>query len=68
MLAGGAVGLDGHDAGAGRLADEPREEPDAGVEVERPLPRLRVEQVEHGLDQHARRLGVDLPEAVGGDA
>ena len=42
-----------------------REQPDAGVQVEHPLPRLRPQHLEHGLHQHPRRLDVRLPEAVG---
>ena len=67
VLARGAVGLHGDHPGTGGLADEPGEQPDAGVEVERALAGLGVEQVEHRPDQDAGRLGVHLPEAVGGD-
>ena len=61
------VALDGdHPVRADAVGEEGREQPDAGVQVEHPLPRLGREEVEHGLHEHRRRAGVHLPEAVGG--
>ena len=63
------VGLDGRDR-AGRpdpLAEQGGEQPDAGVEVERPLAGLRVERSEDRRRERRRGAGVHLPEAAGGD-
>ena len=49
------------------LPDEAGEDADARVEVEGPLPLPGRSRVHDRLDQHTWRLGVDLPEAVGGD-
>ncbi len=55
------VALDGGDR---TVAEEPREQPDAGVEVEHRLPRPRREERQDGVDQHLGRAGVHLPEAL----
>ena len=67
--AGPGVGLDGGDGArrADPLPQQRGEQPDAGVEVERPLPRLRVERGEHRGRQGRRGARVHLPEAAGGD-
>ena len=69
VVDGGLVGLDGDDV-AGRpdpLGQGGGEQPDPGVEVGGPLPRLRVESLEHGGHQGVRGGRVHLPEAGAGD-
>ena len=65
----GPVALDGdHVAGRpDRLGERAGEQPDPGVEVDGPLPRLRLQAAEHGVGQRVGRAGVHLPEAGAGD-
>ena len=66
VRAGVQVALDQRHAGRAThgVGQEPREQPDAGVQVEHRLPRPRGQEVQHGVDQHLGCARVHLPEAV----
>lgn len=64
-----AVTLDHrHLFGTDDVAEEATEQTDTRVEIQHPLPWLRLQEGQHGVDKHLRRTRVNLPEPTLSDS